>query len=198
MSFEESIVREAAKMGWPGRMSGILKKGAKSSVEDFFTSRIDLQELLPAKIHTAEQFDGWHKETVVRVANHLRNNKLLKTKKLNDTNRKYSSLAVAAKLVDVFTPQLTKYPAFAHLYPHLHQPIDRTVIEELSKEAKKLNATDSIQKALSQNAYTLEYDGEYSRIQDFLWEIVDTDLREQRAKYGRSRFLLNAHLWAGD
>jgi hypothetical protein len=200
MRFEESVKRETAKMSWPGHMSPILEAGAKSGIESWFAKSCDLRSLSSNKMRGIDDFGKWHKQAVERLARFLDDKKLLKPRKNNsvrDSTREYSARAVAAKLVDTFAHQLTKYPPFRHLYPHLHLPLDQVVRPKILALAKKLRAEDeTLLSALNKNAYTQASD-EYEAIQSFLWHVVDHELTEQvRRRYGRSRILLNPYFWA--
>jgi len=195
MSFDECLKRETAKMSWLGHMSPILERRTKESIEDWFAAHLDLAALSNERMRGIDDFETWHNRTTRRLAKSLHSESNVKK---GTRRQRYSAFAVAAKLVDTFSHQLTKYPPFSHLYEYLHLPLDQVVRPKILARAKKLQVKnkEALLQALDKNAYTLKPD-EYETIQNFLPEVVKRELSNRiRQLYGCSRILLNPHLWA--
>jgi hypothetical protein len=68
MSDRQSVILESARIGWPGRMSDMLKKGAKEEAEAAFLREIDLSTV--SSIPSQKRYDVWHSESIESIGTH--------------------------------------------------------------------------------------------------------------------------------
>lgn len=173
------IVKETAKMSYPSSMSRgkrpVVMKGTKALVEDYFVQRFVLAEL--EKIEVAQEYEKWHFTLTRELARYI-------CKNVHNYNE---PMPVAAKFVNTFMHQLTKYPEARHLLPFLHAPLDARVFTKLRKS--KAAALSRCQLVLKQSPYSLRY-RHHLRIQKQLlvWvkelnERANTNIRVSRIDF---------------
>lgn len=160
-----AIAKETARMSYPSRMGGVVKKGTKKKVEAFFETRFPIESLWKRTASVAREYEAWHGDRVFEIAQCLRG----QTKRSSDNPR-----AVAAKFLNTYMHQLMKYGAFRSLFPHLHLPLDRVVLGRLWKLAKVRPALKPIRKTLRKYKdapYAIRYPA-YIRIQKALLNLL--------------------------
>lgn len=154
----EAMARETARMSYPSSMSRgrrpLVKSGTKKAVEEFFVNCSLLHQMLAGEIEALE-YDRWHQQVSEKMVEQLG----------HKSRRSSCRVGVANKLVDTFMHQAMKYGDVRHLWPRLHLPLDRIVMNRLRMEEAK--ALKPIQAQLGGSAYELSYQ-EYQTVQSAL------------------------------
>ena len=154
-----AVARETARMSYPGRMGGILRKGTKQKVQGYFEKDFPLERLWDHAGQEADRFDEFHEKIVFELARVLDENNCLK--KEND-----KSEALAAKLLNTFMHQLMKYEQCRPLWKMLHLPLDRITFNALSRlDSPSLLPVRKIITEYKEKPYQITYIGEYKPIQ---------------------------------
>lgn len=134
-------------MSYPSSMSRgkkpVVMKGTKSQVEEYFVKQFSLGSL--ENIETARDYEKWHFTLTRELAHYI----------CNYVHKYNEPMPVAAKFVNTFMHQLTKYPEARHLLPFLHVPLDARVFEKLRKS--KTTALSMCKSVLKQSPYSLRY-----------------------------------------
>lgn len=186
LEFLRHIVRETARMSYPGRFGGKLRGGAKEATQEQF------ENVYPSKLQAQiAHYDVWHKKRINQLSHVIKKRNYRQDE--NDT-----SFALSAKLVNTFMHQLMKYEQFRYLYKHIHLPLDRTVFQRLCRAENGHNELHCLRKLVepfTEHAYRFDANT-YAQIQERLWGVVnyfnDNVLTENQIC---SRIDLNCLLW---
>ena len=146
-------------MSYPGSMSRgkrpVVAATTKAKLEEFFVSQFPLHEVWASASEVADRFDSWHRRQVknaaLAIATNVRSNNL--------------PMSVAAKFVNTYLYQLTKYPQAQPLLPVLHLPLDARVFKQLSQVES--TALCSVRAYLRRSPYALPY-AAHLRVQEAL------------------------------
>jgi len=128
-SFLKGVIRESAKIGFPGRMAGgrgpLVGQIKKRTIEFFLKQTFeDFKSGRPRP----SRYRAWHEKLSNRFANGLQDGSLGV-----QVRKKKSPFAIGAKFVDTFIHQLIRYPEYSKLYPAIYLPLDRKVTPHLRK-----------------------------------------------------------------
>jgi len=187
LEFLRHIVRETARMSYPGRFGGKLRGGAKEAIQEHF------ENVYPGKLQAQiANYEVWHKKRVNQLSHVIKKGNYRQDE--NDT-----SFALSAKLVNTFMHQLMKYDRFRYLYKSLHLPLDRTVFQRLCRaenDHNELHHLRELVRPFTMHAYRFGAET-YAQIQEELWGVVNyfnaNVLPENCQIY--SRIDLNCLLW---
>jgi len=163
LEFLRHIVRETARMSYPGRFGGKLRRGAKKTIQEHFENVYP--DVLKAQI---ENYDVWHKKRVADISQVIEEGNYRQDE--NDT-----SFALSAKLVNTFMHQLMKYDRFRYLYKSLHLPLDRTVFQRLCRAENDHNELHHLRElAFRWKNCPYQFNKkDYTKIQNELWRLVE-------------------------
>jgi hypothetical protein len=143
------ITTETARMSYPASMSRgkkpVVAKHTKKLVETHLLARFPISDVWNSKSSAFTDFETWHAERINAMA------PAIEHKVLSGNEPK----AVAAKFINTFLHQLTKYEAARPLLPHLHLPLDRRVFDKL--RTLKSPALSSFKQELKGSPYSLAY-----------------------------------------
>lgn len=163
LEFLRHIVRETARMSYPGRFGGKLGGGAKKAIQSHF------EKVCPDELQAQiENYDAWHKDLVDQLSQVIEERNYRQDE--NDT-----SFALSAKLVNTFMHQLMKYDRFRYLYKSLHLPLDRTVFQRLCRaenDHNELHHLRELVRPFTMHAYQFGAET-YAQIQEELWGVVN-------------------------
>src|SRR3989338_9449687 len=121
------VATETARMSYPGSMSRgkspIVSSGTKAKLEAYFVKRLPLHEVWTSAESVAEKYDAWHQAQVKGISRAIAAN-------VQSDN---FPMSVAAKFLNTFMHQLTKYEEARILVPRLHLPLDVRVFSALRR-----------------------------------------------------------------
>lgn len=193
----QAIVRETAKVSYPGRMAGgirpIVKQGTKESIEKYLVSVFPNNPIWLDLAAVDANYDEWHTKECLHLAEHLVQGQFL-------DNPGNSPSVVASKFINTFMHQLMKYEQFRPLWMKLHLPLDSQVLSgfnNLRRALPRSVALGNINRiARQKSAYSISFE-EYTYVQENLWGVVsDLNLRPGAEFRVTSRIELN-YLWSG-
>lgn len=190
VGYLQSVARETAKMSYPVRMQGVLRKGTKKAVENYFMRRFPMADLWRHPHRIRRVFDQWHAKQTSALGEMIRRGKFIRSSK---NNRK----VIAAKILNTFLHQLMKYGPCRPLWPELHLPLDRVIFGRLIslKWHTKSPALVPIDPILRKPPYSITTK-EYGRVQRVLLDLIrELNARPQAEYKLTSRIELNV-LWA--
>jgi hypothetical protein len=182
--FLSHIVRETARMSYPGSMSRrkTVLKGTKAALECFFVDCFPIAQVWHHSTALAKSYDEWHKEQSHRVAESIK----------PYVPPHNNAVAVGTKFLNTFMHQLMKYEPCRGLWRSLHLPLDSRAFSRLAK--LRVNSLSGVQQQFSKSPYKLEYES-YIEIQQSLWEFVkELNARPGTGWHLTSRIELN-WLW---
>lgn len=186
----KAIARETARMSYPGRMSGVVEKGTKKAVEEFFVQNFPIGEVWEGAEQIAGEFDKWHANRVKQLGRHIEHHNLVKKKQDR-------AEAIAAKLFNTYCHQLMKYQPCRPLWNHLHLPLDRRILVALGRLKRRTHsmALNHVSEILKKAPYSLAY-REYLQVQHALADLIlELNARPHTEVQLKSRIELNL-LWA--
>jgi hypothetical protein len=180
------ITTETARMSYPASMSRgkkpVVAGGTKELVQDHLVASFPIANIWSSQSCIFTAFDLWHTGLVDSLA-------IAITSKILSGNNPRS---VAAKFINTFLHQLTKYEEARPLVPLLHLPLDTRVFTKL--RTLKSPALQQYKKQLNQSPYSLDYDV-HQKIQSALLELIKELNERPGATYNfSSRIELN-WLW---
>ena len=136
-------------MSYPASMSRgikpIVAQHTKKEVEAYFVTNFPINDIWDSKSRALRDFDAWHAEQVHALAAKIKSKVLYGNQ----------PSAVAAKFINTFLHQLTKYETARPLVPLLHVPLDSRVFAKL--RTLKSPALISFKAELKGSPYKLEY-----------------------------------------
>lgn len=158
------VAAETARMSYPGSMSRgakpIVGKGTKADLEEYFVSRFPIEEVWCSADTVANNYETWHHAQTKRAARAI-----VKNVRSNNV-----PMSVAAKFLNTFMDQLTKYEEARPLVPVLHLPLDTRVFAKLRRfESPALAA---VRKFFNGSPYALPY-GAHLKVQQALRAFID-------------------------
>lgn len=180
------VATETARMSYPGSMSRgtrpVVSGGTKAKLEEYFVHRLPLKELWLSCASVAASYETWHQarvgELALEIGQHVRSNNV--------------PMSVAAKFLNTFMYQLTKYEEVRPLVNSLHLPLDARVFRELSRI--KSRALDPVAPLFCRSPYALPYES-HLQVQNALLAFVEELNTRPGAEFAfSSRIQLN-WLW---
>jgi hypothetical protein len=182
------IATETARMSYPGSMSRgtrpVVSEGTKATLEAYFAERFPLRKLWTSPPKNIKRFDNWHRERVEEVADAIRS-------RVCSQNKPRS---VAAKFINTFLHQLTKYEEARSIVPFLHLPLDRRVFDQLRELELTSDALKKVQPWLEGSPYQLKYDAHVEVQEALLHFLQEVNSRPGVERKLSSRIELN-WLW---
>jgi len=172
----------------------IVVKGAKQSIEEYFATAFptsDLWNTVGQIASSMQEYDTWHAQQTTALGDFLAQQNCL-------GNMQNDRRAVAAKLLNTFMHQLTKYDRFRPLWPHLHLPLDGRVFDSFAQVQATRPSSLAIRKINQRigtnTAYSISHT-DYQFIQNTLWGFIhELDQRQGVQFQIISRIELN-YLW---
>jgi hypothetical protein len=180
------ITTETARMSYPASMSRgkkpVVAKHTKKLVESHLLAAFPASDVWSSQSRAFTDFEAWHEERVNAMA------AAIAPKVLSGNQTK----SVAAKFINTFLHQLTKYEAARPLVPLLHLPLDSRVFTKL--RALKSPALESFKAELKGSPYSLAYT-QHLGIQLALLELLKELNARQGATYKFSARIELNWLW---
>ena len=164
LEFLRHIVRETARMSYPGRFGGKLRGGAKKAIQSHF------EKVYPDELQAQiENYDAWHKDLVDQLSQVIEEGNYRQDE--NDT-----SFALSVKLVNTFMHQLMKYDRFRYFYKKIHLPLDKSVFVSIYRIIPKHDRTElhslrELVRPHRKRSYEFG-ENEYKEIQEKLWIMI--------------------------
>lgn len=157
------VATETANMSYPAAMSRgkkpVVAKGTKAVVRRHLVSCFPMSEVWQKSCVGVSTFDSWHRKLVTGLAG------AISDKVLSGNNPE----SVAAKFLNTFLHQLTKYEEARFLVPLLHVPLDSRVFGKL--RTIKSPALGMVRAYFASSPYSLPY-AHHLEIQCALQELI--------------------------
>jgi hypothetical protein len=177
------IAKETARMSYPASMSRgkkpVVKAGTKAAVECFFSNNFNIQEV--SCIKSSKEYNKWHYSITKNLASQISNH----------VHAHNETMSVAAKFVNTFMHQLTKYPQAHHIIKYLHLPLDARVFSKLRRV--KYSSIKKYKNLLDRSPYLLKY-RHHIRLQKQLEHLVNDLNARKNSQITIIRIELNC-LW---
>jgi len=123
----------------------VVEKHTKKLVEAHLLEEFPISDIWNPESFAFTDFETWHAERINAMALAIEHKVLSRN----------GPTAVAAKFINTFLHQLTKYEAARPLLPYLHLPLDRRVFGKL--RTLKSPALSSFKQELKGSPYSLAY-----------------------------------------